>query len=199
MKTTVILVRHGITDWNKLKKLQGKSDIPLNPEGIMQAKSVAKRLKKEFPITKIYSSNLLRAIKTGEIIGKELGMEIEKHEGLNERDYGEFEGKTWEELGVEFTKEKRISFRLKPKKGEHYPDFQNRVVKHFLEIVKKHTGETILLVCHGGVLNALLRHINSIPYEDISHYSFPNTSVTILHIEKDVITPHLVADIEHLG
>lgn len=198
MKTTVIIVRHGKTSWNKLKKLQGKSDIPLSKEGKKEAKLVAKRLS-EYPIEKIYTSKLSRAIQTGAIVAEELKLEAEEHEGLNERDYGEFEGKTWDEIGLTFTPDKKISFYLKPKKGEHYPQFHKRIVKAFGDIIKKHAGQTILLVCHGGVLNALLRHVNNISHDNPLHYSFPNTSVTVFEVIENKINPVVVADITHLS
>ena len=197
MKTTVILVRHGVTKWNTLHKLQGKSDIPLAKEGIREAELLAKRLS-EFPIEKIYTSKLKRAVQTGLIVAQELKLEIEEHEGLNEREYGEYEGKTWEEVGISFTPRKRISFYLKPKKGEHYPKFHKRAVKTFNKIIKKHIGQTILVVCHGGVLNALLRHVNNISNEIDTHYSFPNASVTVFEIVENKINPVVVADAEHL-
>ena len=199
MKTTIILARHGETDWNSQGKLQGKSNIPLNKEGEEQAKKLAKRLK-EFPITKMYSSELTRAVNTAKTISNTLNLSIEIHKGLNERDYGEFEGMTWDEIRSIVSKDNEIIpnfFRLDPKKGESYRVFHKRIVKHFLEIAKKHPSQTILLVCHGAVINALLRHINNIK-DEITQYRLKNTSVTILGILEEKITVELLGDAKHL-
>ena len=90
------IVRHGQTNWNKKGKIQGKTDIELNEEGIEQAKEVRKILEK-YPIDVIVSSPLKRARKTAEIINETKKVPIIFDKGIEERGYGEFEGKIGKE------------------------------------------------------------------------------------------------------
>ena len=92
----LIIVRHGVTEWNKEGRLQGKKDIPLSKEGEEQADKLAKRLKDE-KIDKIYASPLKRACKTAEIINKYHKLPINIEDGLREISYGIFDGISKEE------------------------------------------------------------------------------------------------------
>ena len=88
----ILMIRHGETDWNVAKKVQGKADIPLNENGIEQAKTARQKLKNE-KIDIIICSPLKRARQTAEIINAEIQCPILYEEGITERDFGEFEGK----------------------------------------------------------------------------------------------------------
>ena len=91
------IIRHGQTNWNKEGRIQGKTDIELNEEGIKQAKE-AKNILKDYPIDMIVSSTLKRAKKTAEIINEAKNVPIIFKEALEERCFGEFEGKTQQEF-----------------------------------------------------------------------------------------------------
>lgn len=91
------IIRHGQTNWNKEGRIQGKTDIELNEEGIKQAEE-AKRILKDYPIDMIVSSTLKRARKTAEIINEAKNVPIIFKEALEERGLGEFEGKTQQEF-----------------------------------------------------------------------------------------------------
>lgn len=197
MKTTIILVRHGETSWNKKKKLQGQIDIPLSKTGLRQANLVAKRIK-ILDITKIYSSKLKRAIQTASVISRELNLPFVIDEGLNERAYGEHQGKNWKDIQHYYKNEKTYFNHFKPDGGESNIEFGERVVFTLDRIIDENKGKKILIVCHGGVIHALARHLRKIPHEQITNFHFPNTSLTIYHIDKEKITEELFADAEHI-
>lgn len=196
MKTTVILARHAETAWNNKGLVQGQTDISLSRKGARQAKILAKRLK-SLQINKIYASKLKRAINTAKYIEKETKIEIETHEGLNERSFGQYEGRPWSEIEQSLIGKPEDFFLKTPKNGESYQMFEERVLTIFNNILDKHKGKTILVVTHGGVIRVLIKYLNKMgekPYIG----SLPNTSLSIFHIENDKTTQELLADASHL-
>jgi probable phosphoglycerate mutase len=95
--TRIIAIRHGETAWNVDTRIQGQLDIGLNETGRRQAHRVARALTGE-PISAIYSSDLLRARDTARSIADATGQPLELHEGLRERGFGVFQGKTYAEI-----------------------------------------------------------------------------------------------------
>jgi alpha-ribazole phosphatase len=197
MRTTVILVRHGQTEWNAKKRLQGQTDLPLTKKGLEQAHAVAKRAAR-FPINVVYSSDLIRAKKTAEIIGLELNLPVIVDKRFNERDFGDWEGNNWEEMEKLIGKNREDLRTSTPPNGESLQDFAKRVTKILDEVIKKEAGKTILVVCHAGVLHSLVRHLKNIPQETVTAFSFPNTSVSVFHVEKDLVVEELLSDASHL-
>ncbi len=174
------LVRHGETDWNKLKRIQGQIDVPLSAEGIKQAEELGRQVRGS-GISVIYSSPLLRAIETSRIVGDNLKIPIISHDGLKERSYGEFEGQLFDEVNAELKKNNTTLKLSSPKDGESYSNFRERVLAAFTEIVQKHKDGKILLVCHGGVLEVLSKHLAKTEDKDVNKddigYDFANASI----------------------
>ena len=198
MRTTILIVRHGETLWNKERRLQGQKDIPLSETGILQAKALQDTIKRH-KITKIYTSKLSRAIKTAEIITNHLDLPMKKLKTLNEISYGQWEGKLREEYKEEL-KRLNIPYHLyTPKNGEPNNRFKKRVISSFRKIVNKNQGETILIVAHGAVIQAIFRHLKKIPYSQDSPYKIPNTCFSIFHLEDGKIIEELLADDSHLA
>ena len=196
MKTTLILIRHGQTPWNNLKKLQGQKDIPLSPKGIEQAKLVAKRIK-DMQITKIYSSSLKRAYQTAKMVAREIKLNIEIEDRLKELAYGVHEGKSWSEVRHFYIKNDSFNNKYKPKKGESNIEFRERVIDGLNSILGKNKGGMVLIVCHAAVLHTLVRYFRDIPPEVDTYYRFPNTSVSIFHFAKGKFSEEIVADASH--
>ena len=152
------IVRHGQTNWNKKGKIQGKTDIELNEEGIEQAKEVRKILEK-YPIDVIVSSPLKRARKTAEIINETKKVPIIFDKGIEERGFGEFEGKTAAELENDPDFAAFLAGTGSPRGGEDTPSFLQRSVEAFHQTVKDvlTKGETDAVICtHGGVIMAIM-------------------------------------------
>lgn len=156
------IIRHGQTDWNKKGKIQGKTDIELNEEGIKQAEE-AKRILKDYPIDMIVSSTLKRARKTAEIINEAKNVPIIFKEALEERGLGEFEGKTQQEFQDKiWNSEILANYNLnKQYKGvETIQDLCDRVWNLIEDLKEEYYDKNILLVTHGGVTRAINGYFN---------------------------------------
>lgn len=173
-ETIVYLIRHGETDWNVQRRLQGHRDVPLNALGLRQAEKVAQRLAKE-RLDAIYSSDLQRAHLTARHIARYHRLEVTVHPGLRERNYGPFEGKRWDEIAA-----LRGGFRSHLLAGEgieSWHDMQRRVVRTLEDIVARHVGEHLAVVTHGGTINAILAYVEG---SAEPRYKIGNTSVSCL-------------------
>lgn len=126
--TRFFLVRHGETVWNRERKYQGQSDIPLTDEGRIQAEKLSERLKNE-EIDIIYSSNLKRAVETAEIIAVNHESEVRPTPLMRELNFGVWEGMTFEQVTQSWPQEyeewRCDPHNQKPLKGNHFPNFMN--------------------------------------------------------------------------
>ncbi len=146
----IYLVRHGETDWNKKLLFQGHTDIELNNNGIRQAKCIAKTFK-EVKLDAIISSDLLRAFQTAAEIRKVSPSKcpIIMDKGFRERNYGNLEGKLYD----------RYHKQNKDFTGEKDKEFFARINKAFDKVVKKHKGQDLVIVAHGGVVRQIISYI----------------------------------------
>ena len=137
--TTILLARHGETDWNRDGRYQGHADEPLNDTGRAQSRELAERLRGE-PIVAVYASDLRRASETGEIVARALELPFGVDPRLREIDVGSWQGRTPAELdGAVWD-------------GETYDRHRLRVVAAIHAIALEHPGECVLVVAHGGTL-----------------------------------------------
>ncbi|MBC7326537.1 histidine phosphatase family protein [bacterium] len=159
-KTRIYLVRHGMTEWNDGGKMQGRTDVPLNQKGITQAKLLAKRLA-NIPLNAVYSSPLIRAKNTAEIISLTHNLEVVETTSLMEADFGKWEGLTLEEIREKWGNALELWYEGKayPPEGEGILEMQSRVVEFIENIPTRHKGEEVLLVAHGGPIRAFVCHI----------------------------------------
>jgi broad specificity phosphatase PhoE len=165
--TTIVLVRHGETDWNREHRFQGHADVPLNSEGRRQAQELADRLAGE-RYAAAYSSPLRRALETAEILASRLQFEIEPREGLKEVDVGSWSGLTTTEVRNRYPE----GFRRWAddwsggwSDGETYDELGRRVVADLSAIAERHPDERVLAVTHGGAIRAVLAAIAGLSFE----------------------------------
>lgn len=159
----VLLIRHGQTEWNVLKKVQGKADVELNEKGIEQATSIKTYLNNQ-RIDLILCSPLTRAIQTAKIINKERNIPILIDERLSERDFGEFEGMRNTEFNYEafWSYKKNIQYQ----KAENIREFFQRIYGFLNDIHLKYKDKRILLVTHGGTSIPVYCYFSGIPDKD---------------------------------
>src|SRR5699024_156997 len=171
--TKIGFIRHGCTDWNKDRRAQGHTDIPLCEEGYVQAEKLANRLAGE-TWNVIYSSDLKRAKQTAETIAKRIkDIDIHLDARLRERHGGQIEGTRVEER-VEKWGENWIGLDLGMKTGEEIIAGGMACLE---EIIANHQDENILIVSHGAFIKQILRTL--FPDKDVEG-SLDNCSVTVL-------------------
>lgn len=158
--TRIIAIRHGETAWNVDTRIQGQLDIPLNDTGRWQAHRLALALAGE-PIAAVYSSDLLRAWDTALSVADAVGQPVVTDEGLRERGFGEFQGRTYAEIEALWPEE-ALRWRKRdpdfaPPGGESLVALRERVTRTAHALAARHAGEQIVMVGHGGVMDVLYR------------------------------------------
>jgi probable phosphoglycerate mutase len=153
--TTILLARHGETDWNSERRWQGHADQPLNDVGRAQARELADTLA-DRSIDVIYSSDLARAHDTALIVADRLGLPVEVDRGLREVDVGDWSGRVHTEIeGLDPEGYRRWQEGGKGwSGGESYEEMGERVVAAVLRLAARHPGQTVLIVTHGGSIRA---------------------------------------------
>ena len=153
--TTLLLARHGETDWNRDGRWQGQSDTPLNELGREQARGLAESVD---GIDAVYSSDLARARETAEIVAARLGLEVKVDERLRERSFGAWEGLTMDEIerGYEQAHGRwRAGEGHGAEDAEAFDAFAARVHAFLEEVLRLHPDETVLVVGHGGSIRVI--------------------------------------------
>ena len=156
MATTIVLVRHGETDWNRGRRFQGHADIPLNAAGLAQVRDLAERLVGE-TFSAAYTSPLRRAGESAELLAGRLGVEVRPCDALKEVDVGSWSGLTVPEVESRFPEgyARWVDWRCAGwEDGETYDELGRRVVRGLLEIARRHSGTQVLAVTHGGPIRA---------------------------------------------
>lgn len=177
---TMYIVRHGETDWNAKRLLQGHVNKKLNKAGEEQAKLLGEKLK-HVHFDAVFSSDLIRAKRTAELILLEKKMAILATAVLRERSYGKFEGKPIQELRDHDKKLEALSheeqFSHVSEEGiENDASIMQRFIPFLREIAIAHAGKTVLIVSHGGVLRVLLIHLGFWTRETLPHGRIGNTA-----------------------
>jgi broad specificity phosphatase PhoE len=170
--TTILLARHGETDWNREGRWQGWADPPLNETGREQARVLAEQLR-QTPFDAVYSSDLQRAFETAEIVAAPHDVVVVADLGLREIDVGSWSGLTRAELEERFPNGDRPD-------GETREAHAARVLVAVERIAREHPGERILLVTHGGTMRALRSHVSDEPFHPVA-----NCGVLELHFRDD--------------
>lgn len=189
--TEIWLIRHGETDWNKARRLQGWKDIPLNEAGADQAEKLAHRLHDDAlagPFSAIYSSDLERAHRTAVPVSERLSLRVRPEPGLRERCYGVLEGLNMDELDSVQPEAAAAWKSREPDRvlegGETLKQFHDRVVATIADVAARHEGERVLLFSHGGVLDIAWRHAQGIPLTYPRDAALLNAGVNRLAIEN---------------
>jgi glucosyl-3-phosphoglycerate phosphatase len=154
--TTLLLVRHGETDWNRDGRWQGGSDTRLNDLGREQARELAEQL--DGSIDVVYSSDLARARETAEIVAAKLGLEVRVDPRLRERGFGSWEGLTTDEIEEQFADSHKrwiAGEGAGADDAETFEDFSARVNEFLADVLRLHPGEEVLVISHGGSIRVI--------------------------------------------
>lgn len=178
--TRLCIVRHGETDWNAEKRIQGHLDIPLNAAGLSQSQATADGLS-ELTFRAVYSSDLRRSWQTAEIVASRLGIPLHAQPGLRERHSGVLEGMTIEELAQTHPAAHARYLDRDPDytfgTGESMRVFSARVVGSVESLIASHLGGSLLLVTHGGVLDVIFRRATGRSLDAPRDYPMPNAGI----------------------
>jgi probable phosphoglycerate mutase len=186
--TRIIALRHGETRWNSIGKQQGHLDSELTETGIQQARATARRLK-SFPIDFFYSSDLGRAIQTSTIISESLHLKFTTDPRLRERHLGIIQGLTMREFEEKYPNEALRFNQSEPEYkipgGESIIDWFDRSISCIESLAQKHSGSTILVVTHGGILSGMFHKAINVPLSQKRTFSIFNLGLNIFTISED--------------
>ena len=181
----IYIVRHGETEWNVLRKIQGTTDIPLNETGKKQAELITKRFA-SVQFAMAFSSDLLRAKQTAEIIAAQHKLTVIAKKILQEKNFGEMEGKHQNDMIEAY----RIYEKLTREEiGKHKiaqgaetdEEVISRILTFLRETALVYKGKNVLIVSHGGIIRLLLIWLGFGEYRNFPPGSIKNTAfVTIL-------------------
>ena len=201
--TRLCLVRHGETEWNAARRIQGQIDIGLNETGLRQAEGAGRWLK-QAGIVALYSSDLKRAWTTALLIGQALGLAPRSVPEMRERRYGVFEGLTYDEAkakhpdGYAAFEGRNAEYNFE--NGESLSEMFARVTGKLKEIAAAHPGQNVVVVLHGGVLDIINRFVRGNSLETPRDFLIPNAGLNwiatvdgLWHIETWGATEHLDA------
>jgi probable phosphoglycerate mutase len=203
--TRIIAIRHGETAWNVDTRLQGHLDIALNTRGLWQAQRAGQALADE-DIAAIYSSDLSRAFATAQAIASQSrsasARHVYPHTGLRERGFGIFEGQTYAQINSDWPEESRRwrqrDPHFAPEGGETLIQLRERIAQTVQTLAAQHMGEQIVLVAHGGVMDALYRLATGQDIESPRTWDLGNAAINRLLWTPDGLTLVGWSDTRHL-
>ena len=180
MTTRICFIRHGETDWNVAKRIQGQTDIPLNETGRSQALAMAFNAA-HYDFIAVYSSDLVRARDTAMMVAERRGLEVNTTALLRERHFGIFQGLTADE-GLQQNAAAHACYMARDvnydfESGESMLGFAARVTEAVDYLVKRHPGQTIAVVSHAGVLETVYRRATGRPLHTPRDFVIPNCAL----------------------
>lgn len=200
--TQIVLVRHGETEWNRERRMQGQTDTPLSDLGRAQAEAVGRRLAQR-AFAALYSSDLTRAWETAAAIARACGREIRADPDLRERTFGVFEGLTYDEMSRRYPDEHARFSAREPDYavpgGESPRSFYERSLACLERIAAAHAGESVVVVTHGMVLDTLYRAARAMPL--VARRDAPLLNASLNTFERSAAGWREIAwaDVEHLA
>ncbi len=199
--TRICLVRHGETEWNAERRIQGQIDIGLNETGHRQAVAAGRWLKRA-DIVALYSSDLKRAWATAKAIGAEIGLTPTPLPEMRERRYGVFEGLTYDEAKARYPEGygafegRNADYAFE--NGESLKAMFDRVSGKLKEVAARHVGQNVVVVLHGGVLDVINRFVRNNPLEMPRDFLIPNAGINWISVADGVWHLDTWGETDHL-
>jgi len=195
----LILVRHGETDWNKESRYQGQTDLELNETGKRQVEMLRNRLA-DTPIDLVYVSDLKRAMVSAQIITRGRDIVMVSRQELREINFGEFEGKTFEEIEAIYPDWVPTNFDFTSYRGESLNQVAARIKTFLSELAERNSSEqTVLVIGHGGSLRVMLCILLGIDVSEWWQISLDTVSVTTIEGDTGQAVLRQLNDTRHLG
>lgn len=204
--TEILLIRHGETAWNAIKRLQGHLDIPLNIEGERQAAALGRSLANA-RLDAVFSSDLQRARQTAAAVAAHHGLPVQSDAGLRERCYGAFEGMLYAEISERYPqafaawKARDIDARFPP--GVHVAETMREFAARTIGAIKRIAGDgrhqRIAVVAHGGVLECAYRAAQNMDFAQERSFDIFNASVNRFSWSGSELKLLQWGDVSHLA
>ena len=202
--TRIFLIRHGETEWNALGKLQGTSNVQLSAVGINQARLLAEHAPFH-TADAIYSSDLIRARSTAEILAKRFNLKVRVMLELREANFGDWEGQSIsdlaEDLNSGFEKFFTAPELCRPPHGETFADCQARMVSAIRKIIaenKSNEDKRIIVVSHGASIRLFLCAVLGMPINKMWTLAQFNMALNVLRVDDGNFTLELFNNTMHL-
>ncbi len=188
MTTTLVLVRHGQTEWNVGDRFRGRADIPLDATGSAQAEVTARHIAAHWTPNAVYCSPLKRARQTAEKIAQLFRLHERPHPGLLDIDYGVWEGYTADEIRAQHWGEALHLWYTRPHEapipgGENLQTVQLRAMGALREILHRHAGATVVIVAHTVVNRLLLLGILGLGNEHFWHLGQDPCAINLIEFD----------------
>jgi broad specificity phosphatase PhoE len=197
----VYLVRHGATDWNQAGRIQGQLDVPLNAEGRAQAQLVAQRLV-SVAATALYSSDLLRAYETAQIIGQATGLAVIQKPGLREMHFGTWQGLTVQQIRERdpeiYAARRENPYEVPPPGGQTWQQFYQQAVRTLHDILQETDAQRLIVATHSGVCTVLGLEALGLGYTGKRTFGNANCAVHTIAIEGERWQAVALNDVSHL-
>ncbi|WP_455661464.1 histidine phosphatase family protein [Pradoshia sp.] len=199
---TIYLTRHGLTEWNVSRRMQGWGNGELTEKGIKDALALGKRLA-DVPIDKVYSSSSKRAFETAQYIIGDREISLIQMDDLREMNFGDWDGRIREEVEAEYPDDFKVFWETPHlydrNSGETFEHVRKRAVSAFNHIIEENTEGTVLIVTHSIFLRVLMTYIKDIPLSDVFKATPPgNTSLTKIEVEDGQLNLIFEYDMQHV-
>ena len=196
----IILVRHGESEYNAKRIVQGHIDTDLTPAGVVQARLAAEALQR-FSIDRIFSSDLRRAYRTATIIGDVLELPVEKDPRIREMKFGQWEGRSYDHI-FETDYQTFQNWLKNPvacplPSQEEITEFESRLASFYRDMLDL-PEQNILVVAHGGSIQGILCVACGMGMENLWALKHSNTGITILQVNNEGVSIKLLNSTAHL-
>jgi probable phosphoglycerate mutase len=205
MSTKILLIRHGETAWNAVRRLQGHTDIALNDEGLRQADALARALADE-RIDAVVASDLQRAMQTAQAVSALHDLPLHTDAELRERCYGGFEGLLYSDIERRYPADyalwqARDIDAVMPsgeRQAESFRQFYDRSVDAIVGWAERHAGKTVVVVAHGGVLECAYRAAVGMSLDSPRDFQVKNASINRFTLAGGKLSLDSWGEVEHL-
>jgi probable phosphoglycerate mutase len=202
----IVLVRHGETDWNVEKRMQGHIDIPLNAVGLAQAAALGQALATE-QFDAVFASDLQRAVQTAQVLAQPRDLTIVQEPGLRERCFGGFEGLRPVDIAQQYPEDyarwRALDISARYPQGERtaetLQEFYDRVNAALDRVITSGSYQKIAIVAHGGVLDCIYRRAQGIALNVPRNFDMLNASVNRLMWDAGRLSVAVWSDTSHLA